>query len=892
MARTFLLFFAFFLSGFGSLIHEVVWQRMLVTLFGSTVYATSTILFIYMAGLGIGAYVAPRLIKKEYIPARTYFLCELGIAVYAVSFPAVFALVSFMDSLMPYSNLYLHFLYRFVLSIVFLLPPVFLMGASFPFFCALFKQEDSPSSWAAYAYAVNTFGGAAGTLASGFFLIKHFGLTQTQLIAAFSNACAGMLVLVLAKNILSQPEKTSLSSYRTSSAAAFISGCIALFCEVIFTRVLITIFGSTVYVFALLLFSFLTGIALGAFLIENGLSLIARMPKLSLLFLCTAFSLIVSKYILGLSPYIYLTLLAHHEVTLFRYHTAQLVTAYLILIFPALMFGAIFSACLHRVKSAPSPPDAAAGTYAANTAGASLGALLAIPGFLIFGFEGSLVFAAVVCIVASFAFAAGEKGTSILTSVVCGAGMGIALLALPSWNMQVLSRGVFDTGIRLLAQRETIRSNPELIKQMLMPGGTHLFHHEGLHSTVDVFQIPNTTFLKINGKTNASTSRDMLTQLLLGYIPMVLHPQPHDVLVIGLGSGVTLKAVLDFDVSRVELVELERGVLTAASYFKAFNNASYSDNRVRIIFDDGRHFLQKTTSSYHVIISEPSHPWFGTNSLYTKEFYRLAYEKLQDDGIFAQWIGIYALDVEATKTALRTFQSVFEDASVYETLLGDIVLVGRKNAQPFSLSRIARQIKSPRLASVLKPYNFHNPVVFMLATFMLDRSDLRKFTGGGPLNADNFPYLEFAGADAFLSPLLGQRNHSALAISKTTFYPDYIIEKNKIITDQQLYNVALAKLHQLDPEDMLGIVKRLLKTHPEDAPLYHLLGQAYVLVPDIQSAANAFEKELRLNPDSAYGWYDLSLCYRIFGQEQKALDALRRARKLKPDISGPDVPFN
>ncbi len=892
MLRKFFLFLAFFLSGFASLLHEVVWQRRLVTLFGSTVYATSTLLFIFMAGLGIGAYLSPRFLKK-FSAGRLYFLCEAGIALYALLFPVLFSLLSVLESAVPYGHPWLITLYRLFLSTMFLLPPVLLMGASYPFFCALFLKEEKLSAWGAYAYAFNTFGGAAGTLAAGFFLIKHFGLTWTQCFAAAFNIAAGLLVVAFCRHEEAQSatDEDSFFFIDAASLCAFASGALALACEVIFTRVFAGVFGSTVYAFTLILFSFLTGIFLGSFLTGHFLSFTKKKPALSIFFFTAAVSLAAAKYFTGASPYIFLKLLKQYEPTLFRYHIAQLGTALACLLFPAMSFGSIFSACLFAARRDSKTQAHVVSVYAMNSLGSSLGALLILAFVSLFGFEISLILAAMFMLIVSVILSVQEKGVAVSFSVGGGLFLSVILLLLPGWDRQILNYGIFEAGIMMLGQDENARANPDFLNNLLKTKGKMLFYYEGLHSTVTVAQEQNNVFLKINGRTNASTGRDMNTQVLLAYLPMLFHPHPENIFVLGFGSGSTLRAVLDFPVKKVDVAELEKGVVKAAPLFERANRGSYKDRRVNIILDDGRYFLRKNPSTYDVIISEPSHPWFGNNTLFTKEFYEIAYDRLNDGGVMAQWLASYGLNTEGVKTAMRTFLSVFDDVSVYNSLLGDFILVGRKKGARFSVNDIGLRIKKNNLTRTLKHLNLNDPSVFVSGTFLMDNKDLRKFVGEGQLNTDSFPVIEFAGADALLELNLSHKNYKAMSQFKTQFFPGFLAEKNKDLNPQQLFQIAIAKLIQWNSDDAIEILTRLIKLQPKAPALYHILGQAYIVGSDAKNASTTFEKEVRLKPDAAEGWYDLSLCYRLMGNAQKADEVMKKALKINPNISSPDFPF-
>ena len=100
-----------------------------------------------------------------------------------------------------------------------------------------------------------------------------------------------------------------------------------------------------------------------------------------------------------------------------------------------------------------------------------------------------------------------------------------------------------------------------------------------------------TTFLRVNGKTDASNGVDMHMQLMLGHLPMLLHPDARSVLVIGLGSGVTVGAVAAHPVTRVDAVEIEPAVVQAAEFFRKENRDALRDARVHLALGDARNVM-------------------------------------------------------------------------------------------------------------------------------------------------------------------------------------------------------------------------------------------------------------------------------------------------------------
>ena len=161
-----------------------------------------------------------------------------------------------------------------------------------------------------------------------------------------------------------------------------------------------------------------------------------------------------------------------------------------------------------------------------------------------------------------------------------------------------------------------------------------VYYRDGLSTTVSVEQWSEEHFsLKNNGKVDASTGDDMPTQISAGLLPLLLHPRapaPHaKVALIGLASGVTAGAILQYPVERLDVVELEPAMPQAARFFNHVNNRPLQDPRLHLIADDGRNFLAAGTERYDVIINEPSNPWIsGVSNLFTVEYFRIGRERL------------------------------------------------------------------------------------------------------------------------------------------------------------------------------------------------------------------------------------------------------------------------
>ncbi len=225
-------------------------------------------------------------------------------------------------------------------------------------------------------------------------------------------------------------------------------------------------------------------------------------------------------------------------------------------------------------------------------------------------------------------------------------------------NRADLSIGAYDSLVRVLAQtregtrEETGADDNTAVHELLM-------YEEGPTATVSVRRDQNTVSMAINGRTNASDSvYDMPTQVMLGQIPLLIAPKIDTGLIIGYATGVTVGSMLQSPIQSVTCVELEPGTVAGSKFFDHVNNRPLDDPRTTLIIDDARTFLRVTPNRYDMIVSEPSHPWVpGVANLFTQEFFELGRARLNDEGIFVQWVQIYQLSTESLRSVLATYHT-------------------------------------------------------------------------------------------------------------------------------------------------------------------------------------------------------------------------------------------
>lgn len=744
----------FVFSGATGLIYEVLWARMLGLVFGATTLAVSTVLAAFMGGLALGSALAGRLGERIRRPLRTYGLIEIGIGVYALLVPLLFRWVDNLYALIWQQfrpGFFTFSLWRFLLSCLLLLLPTTLMGATLPVLSAALLRRGATA--VTRLYACNLVGAIVGTLAAGFVLLPLLGVRMTIFIAAGINIVVGLLAIRLQGDPVEVPSVQSVATTDTERNpfwffAAIVSGFVTISTQVSWTRILSMVIGSSTYAFSIVVALFLIGLAGGAWFIgrkDRSEKLRQTMVVVQSL---TALSLFLSLYVVNWLAFVLVNLGVNLHVSSWGGLLGlQITSATLLILVPALLMGMVMPLVLGWAAATPEGAVARVGrVYAVNTIGAIAGAFLT--GFVLIpktSTKFALILASALCVVvAGLAYRPSEtqRDPALKRSLAIGA-IPVVVLAMlflaPRMNLADLSVGAYDTLVRMLANtREGVTNQPAEPGQLLM-------YEEGATATVSVRRDGETISMAINGRTNASdTIYDMPTQVMLGQLPLFVAPRIDNGLVIGFATGVTVGSMLQSPIQSVTCVELEPGTINGSKFFEHVNNRPLEDSRTHLILDDARTYLRVTPNRYDIIVSEPSHPWVpGVANLFTQEFFELGRARLNEQGIFVQWVQIYQLSTESLRSVLATYSRVFPHVLMFR--VGglnkgkDLLLVGSN--QPLNLDRLTERIGDPRVTAELARVNL-NGEADVRSWFVCDETRLRPAVAGATINTDDNMHIE------------------------------------------------------------------------------------------------------------------------------------------------------
>jgi spermidine synthase len=508
----------------------------------------------------------------------------------------------------------------------------------------------------------------------------------------------------------------------------------------------------------------------GAFLVALSSYYLNLRRSLIWVELFTAVGLFVSLMIVGYVPVLLVkTGLVMNLSSWLGLLSLQIAAAALLILLPALLMGMVMPLVLVWAGSQERESvRLVARSYAVNTIGAIAGASLA--GFVLIPkatTRFTILFAASLCLIVAGlayrpepntgdpalkrAFAMGVCFTGVL--LVC---LVAPALGFPRMNLDALSTGAYDSLVRVLAKTRAIGDdiNPD------DPSAEHrlLLYEEGPTATVSVRKDWKSISMAINGRTNGSDIGDMPTQVMLGQLPILLAPDLKRALVVGFATGVTAGSILQSPLESLECVELEPETVKASRFFEHVNNKPLNDPRMTLIIDDARTYLRVTPNRYDIIASEPSHPWVpGVANLFTQEFFELGRDRLNESGIFVQWVQIYQLSTASLQSALATYTKVFPHVLMFRvggaSKGKDLLLVGSN--QPLTLDRVAQRIKDPRVFADLARVQM-NTELNVRSWFVCDESKLRPAVQGGVINTDDNMHIETTVPKEAFRPLMAE----------------------------------------------------------------------------------------------------------------------------------------
>ena len=689
------LFTLFLVSGFNALLYQVAWQRMLGLFSGSDVRSVTVVVASYLLGLGLGNLISSRysdrLNNRQCV--RVYGLCNLGIALFAVASRFLF-----------YDLLFLRLQYlaqsplvMLGIVLVSLLIPTTLMGLSLPLLSkAINRGVDGAASRIGWLYGINTLGSGLGTLISGWYIVGTIGYEKTVYLGAVFSACVSLTALVLAQqfdrhNYSQHGDATSSSaplhkqqqSIREWYLLVFLSGFAAISWEIVWFRVLDIALQSNAYTYAHLLAFVLVGNGLGSLLGSKAIPYIRHPRKVFLLIQgAVAIYSAIAIWSIALVWQNYPNLRADEGYINLNNIDFPVIFKYLIvpaamMILPNLLLGFYFPLVQQAIqKDGKAIAKRVGSILVANILGNVLGSLVT-----------GLVLLDLI-------------GTSGSIKLLCCIGLGFLMAIRPNWIKAKLT--TLLTIVTLIAIVAFPANNAFWAAMQSIPANDYFIAAEDSTSVAAITENKDRGKLYASGQVQANFPY-LHIHGLLGSIPALLHPNPENVMIIGLGSGGTPHSIgANPATEQIKIVELLGAELTVLKEYantptgKPLQNL-FADPRYKIVIGDGRRELALSEQKFDIIEADAIQPWRSrAGMLYSQEFFRQVQSKLKPGGFFVEW----NVAAGTQQTMLSVFPYVTHVGLGPQKNLW--ILIGSERPVKFDRQQLLSKLKLPAVVDFLE----------------------------------------------------------------------------------------------------------------------------------------------------------------------------------------------
>ena len=756
----------FFVSGMTGLLYEVAFSKMLGYVFGATAYAVSAVLAAFMGGMAAGAHFGGRRAARLTRPLVGYGALEIGVGVICAITPATFGIVTnaYVSAARAFpESLALITVVRAGLTAIVVFLPTVAMGATLPILSRQIAGAEGGERRLPVLYALNTAGGAIGSIAGAYFLLPLLGIRGTIFAAALANAVIGSVAVVLGRRAEPVVQTHALAEVKVAAKSnssaeqgdskqaeapvatsqpdvdlpetlllAFASGLLVFAAEVVQTHLLALLIGNSAYAFGIMLFVFLVCLSIGA----------ARAPWLAERFGSRALvlGLAAAALCFGVTlplwdrlPNVF-AFFGKHVFSWAGREVCRALVAFVVLAPSTLAMGTTFPLLLTRVAKRRDVGSLVGRLTVANTVGTIIGSIAT--GYFVLpalGSERSLVAIAVTFAILSLLSARRAKlfseKSGWVAPAIALAGVGLAVL-LPRWDM-----GRMTSGANVYF---TLGPPPDRIEMV----------REDVHGGVTtVARRGDLLTMYTNGKFQGDNGPEMAAQRRFAHFPSLFVPKDGRALVIGLGTGTTLGTVAAYPFERIDVAEISPAIVEASRKYygdQAFH--AFDDRRVRLLLNDGRNVLLVATEPYDLVTIELTSVWFaGAASLYSHEFYELVKSRLTEGGVLQQWVQLHHIRRRELATIVRTLRQTFPHVALF---VGGAqgILVASQHPLVASSERLAKLEQSDALQKTLNGIHLADTLNELVTSEDdLDRMVKESEADGGPIvSTDDNLYLEYA----------------------------------------------------------------------------------------------------------------------------------------------------
>ena len=732
------------ISGIASLIYQVTWVRLLGLSMGSTSASVSTVLAAFFLGMAIGSYWAERMTRNRINSLKPYIFLEFLIGISGLALLPILLHLDGLLALFPAIGTELSL--KFFLALVLLSIPTVCMGATFPVMASiLIRRHSEVGRRMGQLYSLNTAGAVLGAALTGFVFIPHWGLDGAIYIAFGLNMMVVLVALIVGRYwtlppIEAMPVAEKIDPVLTGENHAFrlralivlaATGFVSIATQVGWTKYLAIFTGTTIYGFAAILTVFLSGIAAGSWAIKSYLEKI-RAPQtwMAIGLLLLGVSLIATRVGFSALPPIYETVNQMNSAPLFQQLTKYAIV-FALLFPPTFLLGALFPLNLKLYCGTLMAVRTRIGkAYSINTLASIFGAIFAGFWFIPrYGTDHLLTLMALIILLLALIFLPTLKRRVVrftLAGSVAAAFVAAWLAPHLSYQALVASVGYqWDTDAKSGKKPEFLflkEGKAGVISLVTYDHQVAKLQNNGLNESLIHMHDPN---------------RALLAETLLGLVPYLLHSNPKSAFVVGFGGGITTRALTLTDLKSIRVVELEPAVVAAARQVAVGEIPALRDPRVHLDFNDARNTLLVESTRYDLIVAQPSHPWLaGAANVFTLQFWEIAKSRLNERGVFGQWVNLFKMDVTTLRSLLQAFYQVFPQGMSFADLnTGDMVLIGSKQPLMFDFAHMNRILEQPKIRATLSTHEILTPAD-LLWYFALSRDEALVAAGNAQPNTD------------------------------------------------------------------------------------------------------------------------------------------------------------
>ncbi len=752
------------------------WQKYVSRLLGNDSTSTAIILATFLGGLSLGYFLCGKLTTRIKNHFKVYAILEGLVGAWCLNFPVIFNAVESFTRSWEFSPPLLIMVQGGVCSVLLMGIPTVCMGGTIPFLTRGLSENIAEATHIhANVYAVNTAGAFLGTLLAGFYLIPEYGLPLTVMGTAVLNLAACLffyLLSGLAKKHRPSEEAPACglrpAPMRYSPLVlyliAFLSGFYVMTLENVLIRITNLSMGSSSYTFSLLVSVFILSIAVGSYAVGK----LKTVPD-HLLFVnqfLIALFLILIYLSLDTWPYwahIIRIAFQSNMVGFRAYYVGVFLVLLSVLILPVGLMGATVPIAFHEIKrDLPNVGKHSGILFSVNTVGNLVGSLMGGIVFYYFLNNAKIFLTAVGFAAISAGLASRKLARRYVMSALILSVSVLLFIFTPFYNEHHFTFGTFR-------ERAPLPYSLDGPKKFFYhydewEGTAEVkFYKDGPVSTVGVVEFPGKTpgekktlAIMVNGKADSSTAGDIFTLKLLAHLPALLAEKRKDVMVIGLGTGITAgEMTLYPDTVHIDVAEISPTVVQALPCFREFNYNVHENPKVIIHIGDAFRILGRSRKKWDIIISEPSNPWVtGVDLLFTQEFYRLAKEHLSDNGILVQWAHIYSANEQMIGMILNTVRSQFRYCHTFisDPGLGDVIFVASdKYLSKDDLEKAATRLDAnPEVRESLKKIALDSVDAVLMREIWSASYSSEKFSDFGIQTMD-YPRLHYMAGKSFFT---------------------------------------------------------------------------------------------------------------------------------------------